>query len=239
MGIWYQEQTFGSVPLTGGDVLTGRSEVSHPCLALRSLFLSHSRMFAKEVFWFNCSLLDYVIMAFEFFIRSFLSWSLGLRGTCFWSLMCLKSQAICITAPLLWFFDSSGECSDVQSSALCAFAAWDVFVVCFCTGHRSPLLLPSLQVVAKAGDCWPVHLENLCLLKAVQKIQYFMKDTVLSLRGDGWHCCNAPVSLQPLSPVARKKSYYYSSLIKRIFLTFCCICSFLMILTEVPGEDSS
>ena len=64
-------------------MLTGRSEGSHPCLALRSRFLSHSGMFAKEVFWFNCSLLDYVIMAFEFFIRSFLSWSLGLRGTCF------------------------------------------------------------------------------------------------------------------------------------------------------------
>lgn len=86
VGIWYQEQAFRSVPPAGGDVLTSEvkwSEGSHPCLSLRSRFLSHSWMFAKEAFWFNYSLLDYVIMAFEFFIRSFLSWSLGLGGTCF------------------------------------------------------------------------------------------------------------------------------------------------------------
>lgn len=83
VGIRYQEQSIGSVPLTGGDVLTGRIESSHPCLALWSCFLCHSWLFARGVFWFNCRILDYVIMALEFFIRSFLSWSLGLKGTCF------------------------------------------------------------------------------------------------------------------------------------------------------------
>lgn len=35
-----------------------------------------------------------------------------------------------------------------------------------------------------------------------------------------------------------KRSNCYSSVIKRIF-TFCCICSVPLILTAVPGEDSS
>lgn len=102
--------------------------------------------------------------------------------------MCLKSQAICITVPLLWFFDSSGEHFHAQSSALCASTVWDVFVVCFCYGHKSPVLLPSLQAVLKADCCWLVLLESLYLLKSVQKIWYFMGGTIPLLRRDGWHC---------------------------------------------------
>lgn len=82
-----------------------RSEGSYPSLALWSSFLSYSQMFAKEVFWFNCSLLDYVIMAFEFFIRSFLSWSLGLRGTCFLAFDVFEKSGYlyrCSFALILW-----------------------------------------------------------------------------------------------------------------------------------------
>lgn len=104
--------------------------------------------------------------------------------------MCLKSQAISITVPLLWFFDSSsGEHFHVQSSALCASAVRDVFVVCFCYGHKSPLLLASSQVVLKADCCWLVLLESLYLLKSVQKIWYFMGGT-----RDGWHCSKLYIS---------------------------------------------
>lgn len=243
VGIWYQELTFGSVLLAEGDVLTevkgaihaehfgAVSSPTHGCLLKRCFGLTVAYWIMR--LWHLNSLLDLFYLG---------PW--GGAGLVFSPLMCLKSQAICITAPLLWFFDSfSGEHSDVQSSALCASAAWDVFVVCFCTGHESPFLLPSLQIVMKAGYCWPVILENLCLLKAIQKIQYFMRNRVPSLGGDGWHC---RVALQQCSDFhsdpflcVLKKSYHCSSLIKRIFITFCCICSFLMIFTEVPGEEDS
>lgn len=216
-----KNEPFRSVSLTGGNVLTGRSEGSHPCIL--EPFLSHLQMFAKEVFWFNCSLLDYVIMAFEFFIRSFLSWSLRLRGTCFLAFDVFEKVRLFVS--LLLCFDSLTPSLGsilMCRAQLCASAAWDVFVAYFCTGHKSPLLLPSLQVVMKAGYCWPVHLENLCLLTAVQKIQYFNERHATFAWRDGWHCSNCPFSPQAFSP--GKKLYHYNSFIKRIFFTFCCIC---------------
>lgn len=156
VGIWYQDQTFGSVPPAGEWCVNRRSEGSHPCLALWSHFLSYSWIFAKEVFWFNCSLLDYVIMALEFFIRSFLSWSLGLRGTCFLAFDVFEESGClyhCCFALVLWLI-LWGAFWYAELS-MCVSAIWDVFVVWFCTRHKSPLLFPSLQVVVKAGYCWP------------------------------------------------------------------------------------
>lgn len=201
VGIWNQEGTF-HMCLTDRRWCVNREKWREPpMLSISEPFLSHLQMFAKEVFWFNCSLLDYVIMAFEFFIRSFLSWSLGLRGTCFLAFDVFGKVRLFVS--LLLCFDSLTPSLGsilMCRAQLCASAAWDVFVVYFCTGHKSLLLLPSLHIVIKAGYCWPVHLENLCLLTAVQEIQYFNERHATFAWRDGWHYSNCTFSPQALSP---------------------------------------
>lgn len=230
--------------LTGrGWCVNRRSKGSHSCLALWSCFLSYSWMFAKEAFWFNCSLLDYVIMAFEFFIRSFLSSALGLRGTCFLAFDAFEKSGYlyhCSFALILWLL-LWGAFWCAEYSFVCllhGMCLWFVFVLG--TNHPSCSLLCKLswkQAIAdqffwKTCVCWKLY----------RKFS-ILRDIVPSLGGDEWHC---RVALQqcsdfPSAPFScvQKKYCHYSSLIKRIFLKFCCIYSFQMILTEVPGEKDS
>lgn len=205
-------------------------------------FLFHSWMFAKEMFWFNCSLLDYVIMAFEFFIRSFLSWSLGLRGTCFLAFDVFEKSGYlyhCSSALILWLLLwGAFWCAELSFVCVCCmrclcglFLYWAQITPpapFFASYHESrQLLTSSFGKLVFAESCT----ETFSILGETQYCCLEGMDGIA-----GWHCSDASVSPQPLFPVPRKKilqTYQWK------ILTFCYICSFLMILIEVPGEKDS
>lgn len=223
--IWNQEWTF-HICLRDRRWFVNREKWREPSMpSILELFLSHLQMFAKEVFWFNCSLLDYVIIAFEFFIRSFLSWSLGLRGACFWPLMYLKKSGYlyhCFFALILWLLLwGAFWCAELSFVRLLhGMSLWFIFVLG--TNHPSHSLL--LHIVMKAGYCWPVHLEDLCLLTAVQKIQYFNERYTTF----AWMALQQ-LSIFPSGPFSWKKNLIIIIHLSREYSSHSAVSAFLMI----------
>lgn len=197
-----------------------RSEGSHPSPALRRRFLSYSQIFAKEVFWFNCSLLDYVIMAFEFFIRSFLSWSLGLRGTCFLAFDVFEESGYlyhCCFALVLWLL--------LWGTFWCAELS---FVCVCCMGCLCGLVLYQAQITPPAPYFASCHEIRLLLTSFFGKLVFAESCTENSV------LCERHSTYAWRAWVALQQYFNFPS------ASFCCVYKkILVIIVHLPKDYSS
>lgn len=199
VGIWNQEQTFHICPADRRWCVNRRSEGSHPCQAFQSLSCPTYRCLLKRCFGLTVAYWIMWLRHLNSLLDLFCLGPWGWEGLVFWPLMCLKKAGYlyhCFFALILWLLLwGTFWCAELSFVRLLhGMSFWFIFVLG--TNHPSCSLLCTLSWKQVIADQF---IWNLCLLTAVQKIQYFNDRQSTFAWRDGWHCSNCPFSPQALS----------------------------------------